>query len=249
VINYIIDNMYIKGSGYGSLGMTSKYYMNGYWYKQNCNGYEGKSEYLCSLILKNSNINDFVEYEECFINGKAGCRSKQFTHAGEQVITFHKLYSMTRGGELANRIALYSQVSDRIQFVLDFVYQVTGTDCTQYLNDILYFDMLTLDVDRHFSNLALIKSNSAWKTAPLFDFGASFFSLQHVFKKDMTFKEKLAIMTPQPFSRNFEEQASALGNCRIRLNYKKIEQAIQAESPYFQYIIMYQLNKYKNIFS
>lgn len=248
MINYEISDAYVKGSGYGSLGMTNKYYADGYWYKQNCNGYEGKSEYLCSLILKNSSLKDFVEYEECYINGKAGCRSKSFTGVGEQVVTFHKLYSMTRGGELANRIGLYDCVNDKIEFVLDFIYQVTGLDCRQYLNDVLYFDMLTLDVDRHFSNLAIIRKNDGWRLAPLFDFGASFFSLQHVFKPEMTFEEKIGIMTPQPFSRNFEEQAFALGETRIKLNYDGIEKAIKEEKEELQNIVMHQLRKYSGLF-
>lgn len=67
MVNYQIENAYIKGSGYGSLGMTNKYYKDGYWYKQNCNGYEGKSEAVCSTILSHSNITCFVSYEECLI--------------------------------------------------------------------------------------------------------------------------------------------------------------------------------------
>lgn len=248
MINYKIDSRYMKGSGYGSLGMTNKYYKDGYWYKQNCSGYEGKSEYLCSILLKNSNLTNYIEYEECLINEKPGCRSKNFTHAGEQFVTFHKLFKMTHGGELAHQIAVYGTVDDRIQYILDFIYSVTGLDCRQYLNDILYIDMLTLDVDRHFSNLAVIRAGNSWREAPLFDFGASFFSLQHVFKKEMTFDEKCKIMTPQPFSGSLEEQAFALGDCRIRLDYEQIEKDITEEETELKDMILYQMRKYEAIF-
>ena len=135
-----------------------------------------------------------------------------------------------------------------MQYTFEFIYEFTGVDCRNYLRDVLYFDMLTLDVDRHFSNLALIQDGGYWKTAPLFDLGASFFSLQHVFKPEMSFQEKLDIMTPQPFSLNFEEQAYLLGPCRIKLNYADITAELKKETQQLQEIVLYQLEKYERIF-
>ena len=53
-----------------SQGTQPKYYDKGYWYKDDYSGYEGKAEYLSSLVLSCSNINDYVRYDECMINGK-----------------------------------------------------------------------------------------------------------------------------------------------------------------------------------
>lgn len=248
MVDYQIDSAHIRGSGYGSLGMTNKYYKDGYWYKQNVSGYEGKSEALCSMILSHSNIRNYVRYEECRINGVPGCRSRSFTSGSEQVITFHRLFQMSAGRELAEEIALYSNVSDRIRYVLDFIFRLTGLNVRQYLCDTLYFDMLTLNVDRHFSNLAVIREPGNWKTAPLFDFGASFFSLRHVFGPELSFQQKLEKMTPQPFSGNFEEQAAALGDCRIRIDYDPVLAEIENEEPEIRSIIRRQLEKYKTIF-
>lgn len=247
MVNYQIDSAYIRGGGYGSLGMTNKYYKDGYWYKQNCSGYEGKSEALCSMILSHSNIEEYVHYEECTINGLPGCRSKNFTSGSEQVVTFHKLFQMSTGRELAEEISLYSNVNDRIKYVLDFISRLTGLNVRQYLCDTLYFDMLTLNVDRHFSNLAVIRDLDRWKIAPLFDFGASFFSLQHVFGSELTLQQKLEKMTPKPFSGNFEAQAAALGECRIRIDYDAVYEEMRNEDSGLKELIRYQLEKYKSV--
>ena len=65
----------ISGS---SIGTQKKYYDKGYWYKQNNSGYEGRAEYLVSKVMKYSNVDEYVIYENCIINGVNGCRSKNF---------------------------------------------------------------------------------------------------------------------------------------------------------------------------
>ena len=55
-----------------SKGAQKKYYENGFWYKENHCGYEGTSEYLASLVLQCSNIEGYVIYEKCLVNGKNG---------------------------------------------------------------------------------------------------------------------------------------------------------------------------------
>ena len=65
----------VQGS---SKGTQPKYYEKGFWYKVNNLGYEGYSEYLVSKVLECSNVDSYVKYEQCTINGRAGCRSKSF---------------------------------------------------------------------------------------------------------------------------------------------------------------------------
>ncbi|MCD7820518.1 MAG: hypothetical protein LUH07_15945 [Lachnospiraceae bacterium] len=248
MINYEIDSDFFVGSQYGSLGMTNKYYKDGYWYKQNYNGTEGKSEAVCSHLLSCSNVRDFVEYEECLVNGVPGCRSRSFTAAGETVVTFHRLYKMVTGGELKNRVAVFDAPEERIDFVLDFIEHYTGVNCQSYLNRMLYFDMLTLDEDRHFHNLSLIQTSSGFREAPMFDFGASFFSLKHVFPDTLTCDEKFRKMTPQPFSRDFEKQVRALGACEIRIDYVQAYTCINDEPEELQELIRMQLERYREDF-
>lgn len=95
--------------------------MDNYWYKQNLKGYEGKSEELVSRLLDYTNIDDYVKYEECIINGVPGCRSKNFLRDGESLVTLTRLYNLTYGGDLKNKINTYSRLNDRIEYVIDFV--------------------------------------------------------------------------------------------------------------------------------
>ncbi|MCD7957166.1 MAG: hypothetical protein LUG93_15745 [Lachnospiraceae bacterium] len=256
MIDYVIDNEFFVGSQYGSLGMTNKYYKDGYWYKQNFNGTEGHSEAVCSHLLSCSNVTDYVCYEECLINGLPGCRSKSFTNEGETVVTFHRLYKMITGGELKNRVSSFDTPKERIAFVIQFIKQYTGVDCRSYLNKMLYFDMLTLDVDRHFHNLSLIQTEEGFREAPMFDFGASFFSLKHVFPDKMPLDEKFKKMTPQPFSRDFEEQAHLLGECEIKIDYEKVQSYVldflredKKNSEELCELIINQLERYRRDFA
>lgn len=249
--HYKFEERYARKTGHGSLGMTNKYFKDNYWYKQNLRGYEGMSEEICSTILKNSNLTDYVVYEQCMINDIPGCRSLNFTSETETVLTFQRLYYYTYGGNLKNKVDSYSTTEDRIHYVLDFIREFTGLDCSEYLSSTLYFDMLTLNVDRHFGNLALIKDGDSWRTAPLFDFGASFFSLQHVFRPEMSTDEKYSIMTPQPFDNSFEKQASFFGKCNIQLNYSNLEKdldRIEGMTDEIREIVSRQLEKNRDIF-
>ncbi len=247
VINYEIDEFYRQNIGYSSFGMSGKYFKDGYWYKQNVGGYEGRAERICTMLLRHSDVKNYVAYEECQINGIGGSRSKSFLGDGESGMTFQRLYDIAHGGTLKNRIAGFSSVKDRIRYVLDFVYNYTGLDVKNYLQTTMNFDMLTFNVDRHFHNLAVIRTQDGWREMPLFDFGASFFSLTKIFTPEMNLAEKIAKMTPQPFSGSLEEQAMALGS-NITLDYDGILQEISAETEDIQEMVLYQLEKYKDYF-
>ena len=70
-----------------SAGAQEKFLRNGVWYKKNLHGYEGLAEELCSVILSCSDVKEYVTYERCDIDGKPGCRSKDFTKKGEVFLT------------------------------------------------------------------------------------------------------------------------------------------------------------------
>lgn len=104
-----------------SIGTQKKYYENGYWYKQNKLGYEGTAEYLSSLVLSCSNIEEYVTYELCIINGRAGCRSKNFLKPGYTYISLQRLYDTYSGGQLSGQIRLLGTTAERINYVLSYV--------------------------------------------------------------------------------------------------------------------------------
>lgn len=173
----------VQGS---SKGTQPQYYEDGYWYKVNNVGYEGLAERLASMILRHSNIKNYVEYEQCTINGRPGCRSKSFIRGNESFISFQRLYELYTGENLQNDIRLIAEPRDRIKYVIDFIFDHTGLDCSEYLSQILTLDMLILNTDRHFNNLGIVvdAETEICSTAPIFDNGNSFLSDWERFHKD-----------------------------------------------------------------
>lgn len=216
----------VQGS---SKGAQPKYFDGQYWYKANSEGYEGLSEYLVSLILQYSNVEDYVTYEQCLINGKKGCRSRSFLNAEESFISFERLYTIYRSGHLLDAVRVIPEVKDRISYVVGFVKDTVGVDCSKYLSQILALDMLTLNIDRHFNNLGVVIDNltGECRPAPIFDNGASLLSSWGKFNEG-TLKENIALAYGQPFCANLKMQALTAG-IGLALDYKKLEKRLSRE--------------------
>ncbi len=247
--DYRIDESYRRNdAGFSSLGVGSKYYKDGYWYKQDISGYEGLAEEVCSMVLRHSNVEKYIEYEACMINGRSGCRSRNFLKEGESIVTFKRLYEIACGGDLTDRVYTIRDVKERIQFVTDFVKEYVGIDCTGYLRDILSFDMLVLNTDRHFHNLALIRSDSGYRECPIFDNGASLLSNYGMFPPGEELEEQISCAAAKPFSGSFEQQAVVLGT-GIRLDYDAIyEEMEKVQHVRLKKVLKYQLKCYRSFF-
>jgi len=193
-------------------------------------------------------IRRYVEYEECTINGKSGCRSKNFLREEEELVTFKRLYEVVCGGDLTNKVYTIPDVEGRIRFVIDFVKEYTGVDCTNYLCNVLSFDMLTLNTDRHFHNLALIRTKEGYRECPIFDNGAAFLGNYGMFPPYEELEELIMHASAKPFSGSFEQQAMVLGT-GIRLDFD----AIYAEMERIRHrrlraVLGYQLERYRTFF-
>ncbi len=235
----------VQGS---SKGTQPKYYEDGYWYKVNNVGYEGLAERLASMLHSHSNIKNFVEYEQCMINGRPGCRSKNFVQENESFISFQRLYELYTGENLHNDIRVIADPGDRIRYVVDFVFDHTGLDCSEYLSQILTLDMLILNTDRHFNNLGIIvdAATGICGTAPIFDNGDSLLSDWERFHKD-TLEENIDLVYGQPFASSLEAQARYAG-IGLAVDYDGLELELENEndSRGLQ-VLRYQLARYKEI--
>ncbi len=235
----------VQGS---SKGTQPKYYDNGYWYKVNQVGYEGLSERLVSIVLKHSNVHKFVEYEQCTINGRSGCRSRNFLQEGESFLSFQRLYELYTGENLQEKMVMFSSTEDRMDFVKEFIMEHTGFDCSKYLSEILTLDMLTLNTDRHFNNLGLIVNGSQerYSAAPIFDNGNSLLSDWDKFSED-TLEENIDLARCQPFSSSFGMQASCAG-FGLSLDYEALtlELAHEPDSRALQ-VLLHQLERCREL--
>lgn len=247
--NYILSPSALVMVAGSSKGTQNKYYDNGYWYKLNSKGYEGLSEYLVSKLLSCSSIENFVEYEECSINGRSGCRSKNFLEPSEAFMSFQRLFDIYHGGALAETIIPFNEVSERIEYVKSFIKEAVGFDVSNYLSKILTLDMLTLNTDRHFNNLGIIinQDTGKCKEAPIFDNGAALLSSFAEFYPDDTIEENIEKTHSMPFSSNFELQAKECG-IGFSLDYDKLERVLSNESKSRALeVLRFQINRYKNV--
>lgn len=232
-----------------SIGTQKKYYEKGFWYKQDCIGYEGLSEYLSSKVLSCSNIQEYVEYEACKINGKNGCRSANFLSEKESFISLQRLYDTYHGGQLSERIRIIDSVKDRISFVVDFVFDITGLDIKHYLGKVATFDMLILNTDRHFNNLGIVAdiSQNLYKYAPVFDNGNSLLSNLQEFPFDDNIEKNIDRIIGQPFSASLESQAMELG-FGLKVDYTQLYEVLRKEqNSRALETLQLQLKKYESI--
>lgn len=213
-----------------SAGTQPKYYDSGYWYKTNNTGYEGKAERLVSLLLSCTDVENYVTYEECTINGRNGCRSLNFLHESESFISFQRLYDMYKGGNLIDHIMLIDDINDRIKYVLDFIMYYTNLDCRKYLSNILTLDFITLNTDRHFHNLGIIANSETdeFRCAPIFHNGCSLLSNYEQFPADVSIEDNIEKVYGQPFSGNLWLQAKAAG-ISLNIDYTKIDELLENE--------------------
>lgn len=110
--NYTLpDSCTYKSQG-SSEGTQTKFFMDGKWFKQDLNGYEGEVECLVSCLLDCSNIDNYVQYEECMINGKRGCVSDNFLKENEMFITFERLHQMYTGRHMIDEVMVLSDTEE-----------------------------------------------------------------------------------------------------------------------------------------
>lgn len=247
--DYSIDKKYLRNISYSSMGVQNKYFKDNYWYKENVSGYENEAEYLATLIMQCSNIDNYVKYEKCKINEKNGCRSKNFLSEGENFVTIQRLYDYAFGGKLIDKIYMYADVKDRIEYVIDFIHQRTNLDYKEYIQKMLTLDMLILNPDRHFHNFGVIScKDGGYREAPIFDNGAALFSNYSLFPPYLNYEECREKISGAPFSGSLEQQAIVAG-IGLKLDYDKLNVLLDLHNDATRgsYILRCQLDLYKSV--
>lgn len=232
-----------------SIGTQKKFYEHGYWYKQNSLGYEGTAEYLSSVVLSCSNIDRYVTYERCTINGCPGCRSANFLAEGETYVSLQRLYDTYHGGQLSERIRLIDRPKERIQYVTRYVQDIIGLDMSEQFSKLLAFDMLILNTDRHFNNIGIIADTKRqiYKNAPVFDNGNALLSNVGIFDFDTPVEDHIEKVVGQPFSASLERQALEAG-IGLKLNYHALREKLQKEPASRALDVLWiQLEKYESL--
>lgn len=212
-----------------SKGTQKKYFDGTYWYKENRTGQEGLAENLASEVLKCSNLTNFVEYDLYKVNGRPGCRSKNFLKENEMFLSFERLHVMQTGMYMNDAILGKNSIEERMLYVIDFIKSCTGFDPSEYLGNILMFDALILNQDRHFNNLGVIinQNTEEVRECPIFDNGDSFLSNFTKFPPLDSIEECLNKCVSLPFSANAYMQAKILPHS-LKLDYDALEKRLES---------------------
>lgn len=197
-----------------SKGDQSKWRVGDKWVKQNTRGYEGQAEVLASLILSHSTLQetDYVQYYPCEIilpSGETsfGCYSYDFRGTLQEV-TLERLFeaNFTSTDPILNDKSL--STSEKFEQILQQVHVFTGLDVRMQIGQLLAFDALILNEDRHTNNILFLYNpiEKTWQLAPIFDNGLSLLSDE----KDYTLGKPLTILKrkvkAKPFNSSFSKQ-------------------------------------------
>lgn len=196
-----------------SEGTQVKYRKGDYWYKEDNRGREGLTEYLVSHFLTFTDLQseEYVLYEQGYINEKRGCRSKDFLAENESLLTFYRLYYSEFGGNLAEKLAKIATMEERISFTLKMVRSIIGLDVTDYLKKVLMLDMIVLNEDRHVNNLAVIFDGTDFRAAPIFDNGVSLLTANVSVNWHFPMEENVKRVIARPFSGSHKKMYEYLG--------------------------------------
>ena len=249
MFNENIGNDYIVIQEGTSEGTQIKYKKDGYWYKKDNRGNEGRAEYLVSKFMQFTTLqeNDYISYEEGRINGKSGCRSKNFLDEEEELVTFYRLYYNEVGKDLSKVIANMDTMEERIEYVIRFIDQSCGLNIRAYLSKVLTLDMICLNEDRHLNNLALIMRGNEFYSAPIFDNGVSLLTANLSVNWNFSIEENVKRVIARPFCGSHEKMLNYFGK-GFELNVPAALEWLDKETNSREKeVLMHQIKKFQEI--
>lgn len=243
----IIDESYKINTSSMSEGTQIKYKKGDYYYKVNSLGNEGLVEVLCSLICQYANINH-AQYWLSVINGKKGCKSKDFLKTGERIITFASLYKYRTGRDLNSDLVNCNSPDERYNLVINFTKDLPFI--RSYLQKIMSLDFLTLNEDRHLRNLAVISGTSGIRECTIFDNGNSLLTCNISVNRYDTPESAVKKICSKPFSGSPSKQLRLVGGNCLSIDYVGLLLELQnlKENHREVEILKYQLQQYRSMY-
>ena len=227
-----LDSKYLVTDEGTSDGTQIKYYVpdTGMWYKADRYGGEGAAEELASDILRLSNLSkeEYVQYSRIIINGQYGCCSPSFLkNNDESFVTFYRLYSNITGRDLST-VTSKMVYDDAIEYTLGFFKDNTGLDLHEYLANVILFDSLILNEDRHFNNFGLIYDGNHFRPAPIFDNGKSLFVGNSRYNPQGSMAQNKKVAFAKSFSGSFEQNQKYMRKyATLQFDYTKIFKCLE----------------------
>lgn len=201
----------VANSGH-SLGNQMKFLKGNKWVKLDTPGWcESVSEVVVSELQKHiTNKRPFVDYDFYRDGTALGCISSSFLKEGE---TCKPIYSMSKGYNLPISSGGI-ELKNALVGLFNMEYEV---NLENYLGYMIYLDAITLNVDRHLRNIAVIcRNGKPIRPTPIFDNGLSLCSF--VKSDDLSLQDLVEISEAQPFNKDFMEQIKLFDNPEITID-------------------------------
>lgn len=222
------DNLYAVGS---SRGKQPKYLLEdkGVWVKQDTSYNEGVMEYLASIVLENSTLQeglDYVKYRPCKIQTSQGitqgCVSKDYRMKGYSEVTLGQLLHHYYSTDMLNRKEVRCLTLDeKIDFAYQLLNQYIGFfDFKEGIKRILAFDALILNEGRQLEDIVFLTDGCYVYFAPIHDNAMSLLTRQYSEQNDVIYTDtqlglvgnkEVALNKAKPsvFTKNFRKQVKA----------------------------------------
>lgn len=177
--------------------------------------FDAISEVIISKLCEDIGIIKFVKYNLCEIEitdrfeRVIGCECKNFESKDKQ---FLSIASIT---ERQGNIVGYN-ISDisAFKYVENILNKMCGDAGVKLLHQMICLDWIDLNIDRHCGNFGILH-NGTTEVAPVFDNGASLFSIYDVREFEYT-NELAKTLKAKPFSFNFDRQLQFVDKGIIR---------------------------------
>ena len=252
-----------------SKGNQLKWKKESIWYKADYLGYEGLAEYLISHLLLKSDLEpslitqyrtEQIQYQDRIF---LGCASPDFLQENEQLMTLERLYKNETGESLYRSVFRIQEHAARLIFLVNQVERFTNIEnFGQYIAQLLIIDLLFLNEDRHFHNIALrVSADGVYHFCPVFDMGACLLSdtrMEYPMNGDIY--RMIRKVRAKTISDDFEEQADIAEQqygqaIRFSFTKKDVENLLKDE-PYYpaavkkrvEDILFEQMRKYGYLF-
>lgn len=216
-----IGNLNRHKVGASSLGNQEKWCSEGVYYKLDNLGYEGMSEVISSQLAKYTTLAQYgvTEYSPFRLKMEnkttVGCFSPSFSPNGCREVTLYKILTSYFNTDLKGVYKIYEAEYDVslfsfFDFIRDLLLNLYNYDVLPWMTQLLRFDWLVLNEDRHFRNISFLLLDEKLSPAPLFDNGAALLSDLRSYPLEESIDSLIPRLNAKPFKTSFEKQVMML---------------------------------------
>ena len=201
--------------------------------------WNGLAEDLVSKVLRYAGI-DVAEYHSCYINGKPGCKTRNFLKSDEELVELSEILSDKEMDRLTN--IEDEDLDSKMGYLVELLLEKTGNDFRDDLMKLIRVDLVLQSADRHYGNIGLVyhSKTQQYRISPIYDNGQCLLA-ETTYTNVLAYgDEKLDLpglnmfgMFPTSDYVNFVNRNSRESN-EVKVDPEALEQFIEAyENPYY----------------